>query len=312
MEALQADGHEVALVHPTQRIDWKTFDAVHLFQHGQWCAPLIEDLAATGVATFLSPIIDPPRPYGRLPALMSRIPFEKMRLSQNQRLLRQYGQTGVHFLSRSEIETKSLRACGVPANSVRDVPISMSHDWLIDDHTVRQSPRNGAVLHVSHLDQPRKNVRQLVEAAIRLGFTLRLAGSIADKDFASWLCTIQDRHQNISYLGRISDQELRHEMLTASVFCLPSLFEGVGLVALDAGFCGCRIVATNRGGTVDYLGGQAILIDPLQAGALDESLRAALAAETPDMAVRAHVIANFTKVASARRLASTYSAVLAS
>lgn len=310
-DALQALGHDVEMLDPTRPIDWKGFDIVHLFQHGQWCGPLIQDLAGIGVPTFLSPIIDPPKPYGRIATLLSRIPFERGRLFQNQRLLFQYGAQGAQFASRSTIETLSLKACGVSDEAIHTIPISMSHDWDINDAVVLASPRNGAVLHVSHLAQPRKNVRRLIDSAIRLGFPLRLAGSIADVAFAAWLDSIQAQHPNIRYLGRVSDEHLRQEMLSASVFCLPSLFEGVGLVALDAGYCGCRLVVTKCGGTIDYLSGCADFVDPTDVSGLDAALSRALASPGPDMVARTHITENFTKLGSGRNLVAAYERCLA-
>lgn len=310
MEGLRALGHDVVLLQAVERIDWKSIDIVHLYQHGPWCGPILQDLAKTGVRVFLSPIIDPPRPYGLLPRLMSKIPFERGRLWQNQRLLRQYAALGTQFLARSELEAQSLRAVGVPNSSIHQVLISMSNDWPINDAIVQTSTRNGGIFHVSHLDQPRKNVRRLIASAIRIGASLRLAGSISDPEFSAWLDDIQARHGTIRYLGRISDEQMQAEMLSASVFCLPSLFEGVGLVALDAGFCGCNLVVSNCGGTRDYLGDQARYIDPEDDARLDAALRAALAIPAPNMETRAHIVAQFSILASARNLVSVYERVL--
>lgn len=305
-EALSDLGHEVEFIRADKSIDWKSFDLVHLFQHGSWCESLLDELALQKIRTTFSPIIDPPRPYGRLATLISRVPFEKLRLQQNQRLLRKYGRACDLFLSRSNLERLSLEAVGVPTEKIVNVPISLSKDWKITIPMLSSQRRRPAVLHVSHLAQPRKNVRLLVEVAIERDIELRLAGSVSDPDFADWLKRTEAEHSNITYLGRISDERLMEEMLSCSVFCLPSLFEGVGLVALDAGYCGANLAVTSDGGTRDYLGSHAVFFDPTDRKALGDAIVTSLALPLPNLNVHRHVADEFSKYASGRKLEAAY------
>lgn len=304
---LREAGHEVVFPQVHLPIDWQQFDVVHLFQHGPWCQPLIERLRKFArPVVVLSPIIDPPKPYGRGARLLSQIPFERLRLAQNQRLLRIYGGLCDRMLARSRHELASLSAVGVPAQCISMVHIPMAKAWEIDDQTVATHPRSGAVFHVSNLDQPRKNVRRLVELAITERFPLRLAGSIANPDFLAWLQGVQAEHGNITYLGRISDDALQEEMLSCAVFCLPSLFEGVGLVALEAAYCGANLAVTRCGGTPDYLGAHALECDPLDRESLKAAVLEALARPLPNMAARDHVARLFSIDASTRALLQCY------
>ncbi|WP_292237606.1 glycosyltransferase family 4 protein [Mesorhizobium sp.] len=305
---LRALGHEVVFPAAQEPIDWNAFDIVHLFQHGPWCLGLLHGLKVARPRVFYSPIIDPPKPYGRLAGLISRLPLEKLRLAQNQRLLRLYGGLCDRMLARSGHEADSLCAIGVPAGRIATVHIPMSKPWDIDDAAVATHPRNGAVLHVSHLNQPRKNARALIELSVSKGFPLRLAGSVSDPGFRSWLDQVQKDHPNVTYLGRISDGEMLDEMLSCAVFCLPSLYEGVGLVALDAGYCGANLVVTDRGGTPEYLRACSIQIDPSEPSALGSAIARALQLPVPNLAARRHVIDNFSIPASARSLAAAYDA----
>lgn len=309
-EALAGLGHEVEFVRADQPIDWRSFDLAHLFQHGSWCDSLLDEFGQQKIHTVFSPIIDPPRPYGRLVTLISKIPFEKLRLQQNQRLLRKFGRTCELFLSRSNLERLSLEAAGVPAEKIVNVPISLSKDWDINVPTLLSKARNPSVLHVSHLAQPRKNVRLLVEVAIERGFELRLAGSLSDQGFAAWLKGIVAEYPNVTYLGRISDEKLMEEMLTCSVFCLPSLFEGVGLVALDAGYCGANLVVTSAGGTKDYLESHAAFFDPHDRKALGDAITESLTLPLPNLDVHHHVAGKFGKQASGRKLEGAYADLL--
>lgn len=199
---LQSLGHQVEFPQAHLPISWSGYDVVHLFQFGSWAAESPEALRKNVKKMVFSPIIDPPVPYGCTATLVSRIPFERFRLIQRQRLLHVLGQSCDAMLVRSEHEAKSLRALRIDKQKIKIATIPISKDWKIDDKIVQHSSRNGAIFHVSHLCQPRKNVRTLVKIAIKEKMHLRLAGSISDQRFRSWLESITRENKNIIYLGR--------------------------------------------------------------------------------------------------------------
>ena len=95
------------------------------------------------------------------------------------------------------------------------------------------------ILTVSSLD-PRKNLSLVFEAygksAQRL--PLYVVGErypVFGKLEVPW-------NDNIKFLGRISDEELRSYYAQASLFVYPSLYEGFGMPPMEAVACGCRNV----------------------------------------------------------------------
>ena len=93
------------------------------------------------------------------------------------------------------------------------------------------------ILTVSSLD-PRKNLSLVFEAygksAQRL--PLYVVGErypVFGKLEVPW-------NDNIKFLGRISDEELRSYYAHASLFVYPSLYEGFGMPPMEAVACGCR------------------------------------------------------------------------
>ncbi|MBR3518880.1 MAG: glycosyltransferase family 4 protein [Paludibacteraceae bacterium] len=95
------------------------------------------------------------------------------------------------------------------------------------------------ILTVSSLD-PRKNLSLVFEAygksAQRL--PLYVVGErypVFGKLEVPW-------NDNIKFLGRISDEELRSYYAHASLFVYPSLYEGFGMPPMEAVACGCRNV----------------------------------------------------------------------
>lgn len=306
---LQELGQAVEFPAADKATDWASFDVVHLYQHGPWSLELLKSLQSTPVKVVHSPIIDPPTPYGLLASLVSRLPFEKLRMMQNQRLLRVYGRMCDVTLARSQHEATSLKAVGVPASRISSLHIPLANSWQVQEADVIDHPRSDAVFHVSHLSQPRKNVAALIALAIEEGFRLRLAGSISDDGFAASVADAVKKHPNIAYLGRISDEQMREEMLSCAVFCLPSLHEGVGLVALDAAYCGANLVVTARGGTPEYLGRCATVVDPRDIATLKSAVLDALRLPRPNLTAHRYAVEHFSPRASAEKLLNLYEAL---
>lgn len=62
---------------------------------------------------------------------------------------------------------------------------------------------------------------------------------------------ISERHGHVEYIGKITQQELAKRMQDADIFILPSLFEGMPLVVLEALSCECQVLATALPGVLE-------------------------------------------------------------
>lgn len=116
--------------------------------------------------------------------------------------------------------------------------------------------------HASRLGAPNKNVPRLIEAAKKYQFKLVLAGLLTSAYEKQWLHNMIDGYENISYVGELTDEQLLDYYRRCKVFALPSLTEGVGMVALEAAANGAEIVITNDGGPKYYLKDYAEIINP--------------------------------------------------
>ncbi|HHK5705615.1 TPA: glycosyltransferase family 4 protein, partial [Serratia marcescens] len=76
----------------------------------------------------------------------------------------------------------------------------------------------------------------------------------------------------VSFVGRVSDEELVDLYRNAFCFLFPSLYEGFGLPPLEAQACGCPVIASNATAMPEVLGESAILVDPLNDDALTEAM----------------------------------------
>ncbi len=154
--------------------------------------------------------------------------------------------------------------------------------------TDRDANTPPTILCVGSLD-PRKNFNRLVEAWIRLSESdrlpadaqLKIIGSAKPTNFSS--VEAKD-FPGISWLGRVSDEELVKQYQSATAFVFPSLYEGFGIPPLEAMACGCPVLLSNaaslpevggaefNGQTGDGSEGAALYFDPLSVNEMAESL----------------------------------------
>jgi len=171
-------------------------------------------------------------------------------------------------------------------------------------------PASGFILHVSAYTQERKNVLRLVEAVGPLDIPLVIAGAARAGSVMERLKTLVSNYPNVRLLGFVDAASLHALYRACKVFCLPSLHEGTGLVALEAAAQGAQVVITRNGGPPDYFGRLAHYVDPLD---IQDLRRAVLSAwnAPPSDALRQHVTTELTWDRSAAALTAAYEAALA-
>jgi len=97
---------------------------------------------------------------------------------------------------------------------------------------------------------------------------------------------IQDHLSNSSYvsdiieLGFVSEQEKWELLKNAAVFVFPTLYEGFGIPVLEAQSVGCPVVAANNSSIPEVAQGSALLVDPMSAEAIAESIQKILSNES--------------------------------
>ncbi|MDO4841354.1 MAG: glycosyltransferase family 4 protein [Phoenicibacter congonensis] len=99
-----------------------------------------------------------------------------------------------------------------------------------------------------------KGVPQLIEACENLAtkiddLELILAGGYSNKEEYDEIYKLgKNAKLNLTFTGQVHQSELAELYQTSKVFCLPSFFEGLPLVTLEAMACGCSCVMTDLPG----------------------------------------------------------------
>ncbi len=108
----------------------------------------------------------------------------------------------------------------------------------------------------------KKGVKSLLRAMCLLAeredfakeqITLYLAGSTGNpKEYAEICELAKECPCNVEFLGRLTQTELADVYNVCDIFTLPSFFEGIPLVAIEALACGDRVVMTDLPGIRDW------------------------------------------------------------
>jgi len=116
-----------------------------------------------------------------------------------------------------------------------------------------------------------KNLPRLIEAIKKINVTLVMAGSaLVQNDFDRsnpWnqdLLKVQKMVENdkrIIRLGFVPTEDLVYIYNLATVFSMPSLYEGFGLPVLEAMSCGCPAITTKEGSLKEIAGDAVYFVD---------------------------------------------------
>lgn len=87
-----------------------------------------------------------------------------------------------------------------------------------------------------------------------------------------------------------SDKKLWIAYKKAEVHVMPSLFETPGLVSLEAGFCGCRLIVSLKGGTKEYFEDYVLYVDPTDIDDIANKLIMALEDNSRDLKNRIAIL----------------------
>lgn len=117
-----------------------------------------------------------------------------------------------------------------------------------------------------------KNLPRLIEAVFKINIPLVMVGkALVDKNIDTnnpWnkdlvrVQSLAENNKNIFRLGFVSLDDLIALYNAATVFVMPSVYEGFGLPILEAMSCGCPVVASRGGSLVEVVGEAGSYVDP--------------------------------------------------
>jgi len=139
------------------------------------------------------------------------------------------------------------------------------------------------VLYAGNI-KPHKNLERLIEAfhTLRQDTDLAHVKLLIIGDEISKYATLRRAvhryklHKHVRFFGFVPDKTLAVLYRLARVFVFPSLYEGFGFPPLEAMASGAPVITSNVSSLPEVVGDAALLIDPLDSGAIAQAIRRVL------------------------------------
>ena len=197
-----------------------------------------------------------------------------------------------HIICNSEATASDIREffC-IPAKKI--TPILLAYDATHFRPSKSVGSAGGGKRYFLYLGRhdPHKNLNRLISAVASLGkfadCRLLIAGA-PDPRYTPLLQTQVEElglGGTVLFLDYIPYQQLPSLLSEALALVFPSLWEGFGLPVLEAMACGTAVITSNVSSLPEVAGDAAILVDPLDVGAIASAMRSLL----NDDNLRAHL-----------------------
>jgi glycosyltransferase involved in cell wall biosynthesis len=171
--------------------------------------------------------------------------------------------------------------------------------------------KKSGIICVGRIEQ-RKNQLNLIRAVQQTKFHLTIIGDASPNQKNYYLeCrnAANETPEQIDFLPFSDTQTLITHYQKAKVHALPSWFETTGLVNLEAAFCGCNIVITNKGDTSDYFEDKAFYCEPNDINSIASAITEAY--ESPfKESIRQLIVGNYNWQNAAEKTLEAYKEVL--
>ena len=296
-------GHDVFEVNSWNNYNWQNFDIIHVFGTGLWVNSFVKGLFEKNKNIVFSPIIDTVQSPFKY-KLSTFLGIEKLRLWSPTYALKKTLPYVKGVFVRSDYESVFFeKSMSFSKNKIYKVMLP----YELDSNKSFQEIKENFCLHISSIYHDRKNVLRLIKAAKKFNFKLVLAGSKGtDKQFQKIKEEIKDS-ENITVLGFITEDEMIDLYKKAKVFALPSISEGVGIVALNAANFGCDIVITNIGGPKEYYYNLAKIVNPYSVDDIGLAVKELLNGKTYQPKLKKIIRSEFSNSRIARDISNIYS-----
>jgi glycosyltransferase involved in cell wall biosynthesis len=165
---------------------------------------------------------------------------------------------------------------GVPAGRLSSVPLGVDTAVFRPDPATPRVP--GRIVTTASADVPVKGLAHLLTAVAQLpsGTELHVVGSARPGGPTEQLIGELGLTEAVRFHHGLTDHELADLIRSATVACVPSLFEGFSLPALEAMACGTPLVCTTAGAIPEVTGDAAVPCAPGDSPALAAALTTVL------------------------------------
>lgn len=150
-------------------------------------------------------------------------------------------------------------------------------DLEIFDLPAKVKRQPNLILCVGRIEA-RKNQLSLIRALHDTEFDLVIIGNPSPNHKAYYESCKNASNGKVTFIENIDQSDLMDYYQKAKVHVLPSWFETVGLSSLEAAFCGCNIVVSDKGDVKEYFRNNAWYCNPEQTDSILKAITEAATA----------------------------------
>ncbi|HHX40965.1 MAG TPA: glycosyltransferase family 4 protein [Armatimonadetes bacterium] len=227
--------------------------------------------------------------------------------------IRRLWQRSSALLPNSEVEAEQVCTLfGIPRQRMHVVPNGVEGRFTKGDPNLFREKfgiREPFVLNIGRVED-RKNQHRLIQALKGTGLKLVLIGKEWHQEYSA-LCR-READGNVLFLPPLAhdDPLLASAYAACRVFALPSLVETPGIVALEAGIAGARVITTPIGGGREYFGDHALYVNPYSVSDIRAKVLQAWNSAGDGEALQQHILRHFTWRRVAEKTLEVYERVL--
>jgi len=147
---------------------------------------------------------------------------------------------------------------GCEADKVHVIGTGYNKDVFYIQESLLREEKRQRLIFAGKISE-KKGVMSLIRSLsyiedVEQNYTLALAGGAGNQDeFGEIQRLAAESPCEVTFLGRLTHQELAMEMNRSDIFILPSFFEGLPLVIIEAMACGLHVVCTDLPGIKPWM-----------------------------------------------------------
>lgn len=258
------------------------YDVIHDNQSLSYSMLKIRDLGKPLVTTIHHPIIiDRDLALKAAKSLWQKMGIRRWYAFANMQL--KVAQKLSHFITGSQNSYREiLSTFTLPENSLRVI-----YDG-VDSSIFKQTPGisrlENRLLVINSGDTPLKGLKFLLEAVAALRqerkIELMIIGKQLKNGYTEGLVDSLGISDFVTHLGQVNTAELVRNYSMAAMLVVPSVYEGFGLPAAEAMYCGTPVISTTAGALPEIVGDAGILVPPADTKALADAIASLL--DNPD------------------------------
>lgn len=187
-------------------------------------------------------------------------------------------------------EQQKLHICetyDVPEDMVTVMGTGYNSDLFFIDEDIKKQKKNEKLrlIFAGKLSE-KKGIMSLLRALhhVKQPVELALAGGYGNEaEYAEIRRLAEEAPCDVTFLGRLNHQQLAQQLNASDVFILPSFYEGLPLVLIEAMACGLRVICSDLPGIQPWMeraipGSGVVFVEPPKMQNEDEALPESLPA----------------------------------